>query len=201
LKGRTLNVLPAIGSTELATDSAPTGESDAASTSPETRQITGAPIIDTYFWLLAASNIVLLIVATGFAILWWRNRPTTTLAPTNRLATLPDKELFKEIRMACAIDNYPGLRQAIIDWARVHWQQEHLHSLEQVAELADNDELSAEFKALDARLYSNSDTQQTVSSDTIFLGLESLRKSGAAKASSDKKDRRQHLKPLYPEGS
>jgi len=103
--------------------------------------------------------------------------------------------------MACAVDNYPGLRQAIINWARVHWQQEQLHSLEQVAELAGNDDLSAEFKALDERLYSNSDTQLSVSSDTIFLQLESLRKSGAANSAADKNDRRQHLTPLYPDGS
>jgi len=103
--------------------------------------------------------------------------------------------------MACAMDNYPGLRQAIIDWARVHWQQEHLHSLEQVAELADNDELRAEFKALDAWLYGNSETQQPVSSDTIFLQLEHLKQAGAVSASSDKKDQRQHLKSLYPENS
>ncbi len=202
LKGRTLNVLPPSGSTELAEDSAaPTVVSGSISTPPQVQQNTSTPITDIYFWLLAASNLVLLIVASSFGFLWWRNRPTTALTPTKDTTAVSDKELFREIRMACAVDNYPGLRQAIIDWARVHWQQEHLHSLEQVAELADNDELSAEFKALDARLYSNSDNQQPVSSDTIFLQLESLRKSGAESVSNDKKDRRQHLKSLYPEGS
>ena len=202
LKGRTLTVLPPIGSTEMAGDSAaPTGENDAISTPPQVQQNTSTPITNIYFWLLASSNLVLLIVAASFAFLWWRNRPVTAFTPTKETVTASDKALFKEIRMACAIDNYPGLRQAIIDWARVHWQQDHLHSLEQVAELADNDELSAEFKALDARLYSNSDTQQPVSSDTIFLQLESLRKTGAASASNDKKDRRQHLRSLYPENS
>ncbi len=201
LKGRTLNVLPAIGSAELARDSVPTGESNAASTSTVASQSTGAPITDTYFWLLTASNIVLLIVATGFAVLWWRNRPATELEPTISTVVVSEKALFKEIRMACAVDNYPGLRQAIIDWARVHWQQAHLHSLEQVVELAGNDELSAAFKALDARLYSNSDSQQPVSGDTIFRQLDSLRKSGTANSSADKNDRRQHLQSLYPQGS
>ena len=202
LKGRTLTVLPPSGSTEMADDSAtPTGESNATSPPAQAKKTTGAAITGTYFWILAASNLVLLIVAASFAILWWRNRPAKILAPTKSAVAMPDKELFREIRMACATDNYPGMRQAIIDWARVHWQQAHVHSLDQVAELADNDELRAEFKALDARLYSNSDSQQPVSSDTIFLQLDSLRKSGAAKASGDKKDRRQHLKSLYPEGS
>ena len=202
LKGRTLTVLPPIGSTEKTDDPVvPIGKNDATSTSLQTQQNTSAPIAGTYFWLLAASNIVLLIAATGFAILWWRNRPSTALTPTTDTTAVSDKELFKEIRMACAMDNHPGLRQAIIDWARVHWQQKHLHSLEHVAELADNDELRAEFKALDARLYSNSDTQHPVSSDTIFLELERLKKAGSPKASSDKKDQRQHLKSLYPENS
>ena len=200
LKGRTLTVLPAIGSTEMAGDSAaPTGENDAISTPPQVQQNTSTPITNIYFWLLASSNLVLLIVAASFAFLWWRNRPVTAFTPTKETATASDKALFKEIRMACAIDNYPGLRQAIIDWARVHWQQDHLHSLEQVAELANNDELSAEFKALDTRLYSNSENQQPVSSDTIFLHLETLRKSGAANSPADKNDRRQHLQSLYPE--
>ncbi|MEZ0152139.1 MAG: BatD family protein [Candidatus Reddybacter sp.] len=202
LKGRTLNVLPPSGSLEMTDDTAvPTGESNTTSSPPQIQHSMSAPITNTYFWMLAASNLVLLIVAACFTALWWRNRPTTTPAPTQGLAAVPDKELFKEIRMACAIDNYPSLRQAIINWARVHWQQEHLHSLEQVAELADNDGLSAEFKALDARLYSNSDSQQPVSCDTIFLQLERLRKSGAASTSGENKDRRQHLKSLYPEGS
>lgn len=202
LKGRTLTVLPASGSTQPTDDSAaPMGEIDASKVSPKAPQSTSTPATDTYYWLLAASNIVLLIIATGFAILWWRNRPATPLTSTKDSAVVSDKELFKEIRMACAVDNYPGLRQAIIDWARVHWQRDHLHSLEQVAELADNDELDTEFKALDARLYSNSENQQPVSSDTILLQLDRLRKAGAASASNDKKDRRQHLKSLYPEGS
>ena len=202
LKGRTLNVLPPIGSTEKTNDPVvPIGESDATSTSLQTQQNTSAPIAGIYFWLLATSNIVLLIAATSFAILWWRNRSVTAITPAEDTAAVSDKELFKEIRMACAMDNYPSLRQAIIDWARVHWQQEQLHSLEQVAELADNDELRAEFKALDALLYSNSETQQPVSSDTIFLQLERLKKAGAPGASSDKKDQRQHLKSLYPENS
>lgn len=200
LKGRTLTVLPASGSTQPTDDSAtPMGEFDASKVSPKAPQSTSTPATDTYYWLLAASNIVLLIIATGFAVLWWRNRPATPLTSTKDSAVVSDKELFKEIRMACAVDNYQGLRQAVIDWARVHWQQDHLHSLEQVAELADNDELRAEFKALDARLYSNSDNQQPVSSDTIFLQLESLRKSGAVRRSADKEDGRQHLQSLYPE--
>ncbi len=201
LKGRTLNVLPPINSTEVADDTAPAGVSDTVNPSPVAQQIALPPASNTIFWLLAASNLVLLIIATAFAILWWRNRPSPALAATQSAETKADKALFKEIRMACAVDNYPGLRQAIIDWARVHWQQDHLHSLEQVAELANNEALSAEFKALDARLYSNSETQQPVSSDTIFLQLESLRKSGAANTASAKKDRRQHLSSLYPEGS
>ena len=200
LKGRTLSVLPPLDSTGMADDSVvPAGESDVTSTPPQAQQDTSTTVTDTYFWLLAASNIVLLIIATGFAILWWRNRPATVLTPTTDTTAVSDKALFRDIRMACAVDNYPALRQAIIDWARAHWQQEHLHSLEQVAELADNDELRAEFKALDARLYSNSESQQPVSSDTIFLQLERLKKAGAASASNDKKDQRQHLKSLYPE--
>ena len=201
LKGRTLNVLPPINSTEVADDTAPAGISDTVNPSPVAQQITLPPASNTIFWLLAASNLVLLIIATAFAILWWRNRPSPALAATQSTETKADKALFKEIRMACAVDNYPGLRQAIIDWARVHWKQDHLHSLEQVAELANNEALSAEFKALDARLYSNSETQQPVSSDTIFLQLENLRKSGAVNTASAKKDRRQHLSSLYPEDS
>jgi len=202
LKGRTLNVLPASASTELTGNAAaPTPEGDISALSSQALQNATSPITGTYFWLLAASNVVLLIVATVFAVLWWRNRPRELQAPAQSTAAKPDKELFQELRMACAFDNYSALRQAIIHWARVHWQQESLHSLEQVAELADSEALKAEFKALDARLYSDNDTQQPVSSDTIFLQLESVRKSGAANKAAGKKDQRQHLQALYPKGS
>lgn len=203
LKGRSLNVLPATNSaTELVDNSiAPTENSDAIIPAPQGQSKISTPITGVYFWLLAASNLVLLLVAAGFAILWWRNRPTAAITPVENTATVSDKELFKEIRMACAMDNYPGLRQAIINWARVHWQQPHLHSLDEVAKLADNEELSAEFAALDTRLYSDSDAQTSVNCDTIFLALEHLKKAGAVSASSRKKDKRQHLKPLYPDNT
>ncbi|OUS07879.1 hypothetical protein A9Q90_04985 [Gammaproteobacteria bacterium 54_18_T64] len=199
LKGRTLNVLPPVGATEL--DLEPTAALDTKHTeaaSPDAPPAISSPIM-SYIWLLAAGNLVLLIIATIFALLWWRNRPTDKLASTTGAAAISDKALFKAIRMACATDNYPALRQAIIDWAQVHWQRESLHSLEQVAELAANDELSAQFKALDARLYSAREAQKAVSSDTIFLQLEHLRKKGPA--SADKQDGRQHLQALYPKTS
>ncbi len=204
LKGRTLNVLPLSGSAELANNSAAPIDNSAAVTLPApVQQNTGTPVTGVYFWLLAASNLVLLVVACGFAILWWRNRPASPITPEENTTAVSDKELFKEIRVTCAMENYPGLRQAIINWARVHWQQPHLHSLEQVAKLADNEELSAEFTALDERLYrdSHSDTLPSVNCDTIFLALEHLKKTGAVSASSRKKDKRQHLKPLYPDNT
>ncbi|MBQ0718991.1 MAG: protein BatD [Gammaproteobacteria bacterium] len=202
LKGRTLNVLPPSGATELAGDEPlPTELSTTPGPTAMPLPGTGTPLTGIYFWLLGASNLVWLIVATSFAVLWWRNRPGTEMAVSNEVLAVSDKALFKEIRMACAIDNYPALRQAIINWARLRWQQEHLHSLEQVAELANDDALKAEFKALDARLYSKDDAQQPVSSDTIFRQLDSLRKNGEADSPATKKDRRQHLQTLYPKNS
>ncbi|OUS09420.1 hypothetical protein A9Q89_12960 [Gammaproteobacteria bacterium 53_120_T64] len=202
LKGRTLNVLPASGT------AAPDVEIAAAldanppeAPSSEAPQIIANPVTAGYLWLLAASNLVLLIVAAIFALLWWRNRPAAAQTSKQSTLPIPDKELFRQIRMASAVDNYPALRQAIIDWARVHWQRDSLHSLEQVAELAANEELSAEFKALDARLYSNSEVQQPVSSDSIFLQLEQVRKSGPANTSAANKGGRQHLQALYPKAS
>ncbi len=205
LKGRTLNVLPsANNSTESAANAtALTGNSDALIPPPQLLQNQSTPVANLYVWLLAASNIVLLIVATGFAILWWRNRPAMATSPTEDTPAVSDKALLKEIRIACAKENYPGLRQAIINWARVYWQQAHLHSLEQVAKLADNEELSGEFTALDKRLYSRSksDTQEPVNCEAIFQVLERLKNSGAARAEDHKKDKRQHLRPLYPDNN
>ena len=204
LKGRTLNVRPPVGSTELADSSVISrNDSNAIPPPPQVQQNTSTPVTSVYFWLLAASNVVLLIVATGFAILWWRNRPVTVTTLTEDTPAISDKALFKEIRLACAKENYPGLRQAIINWARVYWQQAHLHSLEQVAKLANNEKLLAEFTALDKRLYShsNTDTQRPVSCDTILQALESLKKAGVMQASSRKKDKRQHLRPLYPDNT
>ena len=204
LKGRTLEVLPA---SEVINQREPTAApSDILAPSNEAQQNTADTSANIYLWVLAASNFVLLIIAASFGFLWWRNRPAKTAqAPEKSLPRASDKALFRNIRMACATDDYPALRQAIIEWARVHWHHAPLNSLEQVAELANNDTLRTEFKALDARLYSNSETQKTVSSDTIFRQLDDLRKSGASSGANssagDENDRRQHLQPLYPRNS
>ncbi len=108
--------------------------------------------------VLIASNILLALLSLTFAVMWWHNRNSqqpesginkTVPSPPNEKA----KTTLKTVQLAAADHNYPALREAIIQWARSHWQQTNIHTLNQVASKAEDAELKRLFEELDTRLY------------------------------------------------
>lgn len=199
LKGRTLEVLPAPGTNKSSadiTDKKPAAQETQPSPAPGAGQTNATS--NSLLWLLVGSNILLLMVASTFAYLWSRKRRSAiSLEHIQSAPLLSDKAELKRIRMCAANEDYPGLRQAIIDWARKHWQSDTLHSLDQVARRADNEKLTIAFKALDTALYSGQSGQQP-DAQIILTELETLRKSRPPNEQQSNKDRRHHLQSLYP---
>ena len=187
---------------------ADTGHSslDPATTSTATGQTNSVtdgaamPAEDKTGWLvtaLAISNGVLVLIAITFAILWWRSRPASHngIATTSE-ALIPNNKLFKNIRVASASKNYAALREAIIQWARDHWHDPHLHTLDQLASRTDDETLKRIFQQLDACLYNKQGGEGTQPDvNTLVELLEKIHQMPIDRKTS----KARQLLPLYPE--
>lgn len=146
--------------------------------------------------VLILGNALCLVAAGVFAALWWRKR--THANPVAHSAEAPsDNAAFKPIRQAAAARDLPGLRQAILAWAAMHWPQAGIRGLREVAATAADDalrtQLTAFFLVLDNCLYGSGDAT-ALDVDGLVKSLEVLRRQPLAK-----NDRQQDLPPLYPE--
>lgn len=166
---------------------------------------------------LIASNILLALLGITFAIMWWRGRNSQHAeANINKTAPATSNATLKSVHLAAADHNYPALREAIIHWARKHWQQTSIHTLDQVASKAEDTELKLLFEELDMRLYDkhpltvktginsdlNSDANPQESSDDKIFDTKALVKHLEAIhqiPTGSKKTKLTELRPLYPE--
>lgn len=213
LPGKTFEVLPGAGGTTQQ----PTQPADAAlptlqkpgTNEPETADLSG--MVDTdartqqsgLIIVLVAGNALLLLIAVIFAVLWRRARQSTDTRPdTDAGEQSAHNKHFKDIRVAAADHNYAALREAIIQWARNHWQDPRIHTLEQISTRAeDNDRLHTLFQALDACLYNRDrDVADQPDLKALVERLEDIHRhpSDHARHRSNKRVK-QDLLPLYPE--
>lgn len=214
LPGKTFEVLPgAGGATQQPTQPAVAALStlqQPATNEAETSDLSGMVDTDTgantqqsgLIIALVAGNALLLLIAVIFAVLWRRARqPTNTPPDTAAAEQSAHNKQFKEIRVAAADHNYAALREAIIQWARNHWQDPRIHTLEQISTRADNDRLHTLFQALDACLYNrHRNIADQPDLQVLVEQLEEIHRhpSGHARHSSNRRVK-QDLLPLYPE--
>jgi hypothetical protein len=166
---------------------------------------------------LIASNILLALLGITFGIMWWRGRNSQHAdASINETTPATSNATLKSVHLAAADHNYPALREAIIHWARKHWQQTSIHTLDQVASKAEDTELKLLFEELDMRLYDkhpltvktgvnndlNNDANTQESSDEKAFDTKALVKHLEAIhqiPTGSKKTKLTELRPLYPE--
>ncbi len=153
---------------------------------------------------LVASNVLFALLSLTFASLWWRRRVIKPATTSDQKLAASSNGTLKFIRLAAANDDYAGLREAVIQWARSHWQDASIHTLEQVVLKAEDASLKPLFQQLDARLYDNPessvDTASTASklafdSNTLIKHLEALHKM----PTGSKETKSTELRGLYPE--
>src|SRR5690606_6224651 len=101
-------------------------------------------------WVLALAAALTALV---FAFVWHTRRRQILLnqapaepevaAPMYRrgLSTQDEANAFQELSQACARNHLPAVRLALIGWGRQYFQDSDLHSLDDVARRADNEEL------------------------------------------------------------
>ncbi len=202
LKGDTFAVVAA--DTTAATDTSVTtpGESnhdpqqetvDAGTAIDSMTSITNAPA-SPLIWMLVISNGVFVLCSALFAVLWWRRRRDKITAPKNDPVTAPtERDLFTRIRTLANCGDLTTLRSAIVRWARINWAKPDLLTLQEIADLANDETLAQSFRELDASLYSDS-SHSASQLQQLMQRLDSHRRKKAGQSI----DNPFALQPLYP---
>lgn len=104
--------------------------------------------------LLAATSLVSVILFLA----WWslrRQFNTYVLRKQQQLEQAQENEHQAWLRVKDALhnDRLIELRLAIIDWAKIHWKNERINSLDQIASLSRSSQLRGIFAQLDAALF------------------------------------------------
>lgn len=199
LPARTLSVLPGAHSPASPGDnqvSPVVGTGGNNDTSPQIATGSGNA---TLISLLLGSNILLLVLSTGFALLWWRARAAGDAAGKRMPPEPGTRANLKAVRQAVATGDYARLREAIIHWAREHWAEPGLHTLDQVARRADDPALKPLFDQLDTLLYEKRDQHTDPESETDFEALVKRLEQVPEYAQARGKPGLQALEPLYPQ--
>lgn len=66
-----------------------------------------------------------------------------------------EKNIWDRLKDAAANKDAPALRKAVLSWAKFQWPTQQIHTLDEIAKLATNKDLTAALKQLDELLYSN----------------------------------------------
>lgn len=143
------------------TDNNPTTPNTAVAILPEkiptTIPYTEPQTPKTPTWLYGFMALLLLIV-TVLAILYWRaKRELSAIYATDQKSDahqqLQESNSWRELKQANAAADFIGLRKAVLSWAQIHWQDNNIHSLQQIAERTDSIELRQQLNYLDQALY------------------------------------------------
>jgi hypothetical protein len=100
-------------------------------------------------------NFILALGWLGTVIAWWLTSRRTTPKPVQN--TPNDKTAIKRLKLACQSDDVKGAKEALIIWAKVHWQNHNnlkeINSLGEICQHCDKP-LQTEIQILNRLLYS-----------------------------------------------
>ncbi len=144
--------------------------------------ITGAPLAAPFwFWLSLALTLGWLL--TGLA--WWRqsrggkSRPAAAEKPGLRKAV-------NLLEQACRRNEAETAKNALLDWARVYWEQRPPQSLEAIAARGRDEALAGQLRVLNTRLYSPAARTEAWDGKALWQAFIEYKKS-ADEASSSRK--------------
>lgn len=154
-----------------------------------------------WFWLTIALTLTNLLTIS--VLLYFRNRyrywqqqsqrHNNQTTPHNRASQASDnneKAAFKQLQTSCRSDNLQAIRQDVIHWAQKFYQDQSIHSIEDIVRhisasdiSADSHHLSAAFQALDSALFSSSG-DQTVHGEQLLQTVSTLRQQSTVSRST-----------------
>ncbi len=150
--------LPARTIKILAADNAPQTISPVAtlpissgneSASPLKTSLIEQPVKNHWFWL----NIFLAIGWVGTIIAWWLTRRRNSHIPA-KPNTLSKKAAFKQLKQACHKNDLKQVKNALLTWAKIHWQNIP-NNLGEISQRC-GEPLETEIQKLNRHLYSRS---------------------------------------------
>ncbi len=137
-----------------------------------------------FFWLLTL-------------LMWWLDKRKTKTRVAVQTESSQLGELVRSIKTACKNNDAVGVRQSLVQWARVRWPGAGTVDLDQIATRLGNADLTQELSELDKNLYAPSDTAQTTWRGTALWKFFDL----VSRETMVKKTKqyRTALPALYPE--
>lgn len=205
LEATTLTVKPAATTTSLPTT--PLIQNNLGiTTTTENNRATSTETTNNsmLLWLLAISNLILLVALAVLFTLWKKSKGFQTSQRSPQLSQTTESEqkesiLFKQLKQAAKKQDQKVFREALLAWASSHWQQPFV-TLDQITTLANIPSLKEQLKGLDYALYSDDSDSNNATEINLIALVDELKK---IKDQNDKKTQNNgnHLKPLYSEGN
>ena len=153
------------------------------------------------YWPLLLSNVVFALLSVGFFMAWLSARQqkvswVNAITNGERAGTSPTlNELTRQLRVACGENDAAQVKQALGHWGQAFFQLNHIASLQDIAKLSKNAELSTQLQLLEKDLYSAQATSAW-QGQALWQQIAALIKQHRLDANSG--TGRSHLKPLYP---
>ena len=185
LAARTISVQPADNVPQpVQPNPAPIAIQPAPTDTPIKTPIIQQPMTNHWIWL----SLILAIGWLSTIIAWWRTKRKTKSTP--KPETLNDKAVLKQLKQACHNNDLKQVKEALISFAQMHWQNNAPHSLGGIAPRCD-EPLQTEIQALNRLLYSKK------AGNWQGAGLWKAFKAYYAKTRKSEKTVVDGLEPLY----
>tara|TARA_R110001583_G_scaffold49044_2_gene153623 strand:+ start:250 stop:1938 length:1689 start_codon:yes stop_codon:yes gene_type:complete len=168
-------------------------------TAPQDLAVNSADVVETNttsgIWPWICALLVISNIGT-LALLWFlRTRPTggeiTPRKQGKKETSVTVDGNWKEVRIACQSSSPKYMRDAILRWAPVHFNDPSLLTMDQLIQHYQDPKVKAALAELDAQLYSQQE-------NSAFNGNALLTLLKKEDPSNKKKNTKEGLAPLYP---
>ena len=150
------------------------------------------------WWQIATAVLALLWLITLFAYLQLRRQPraqTTPNADDQSAQNADEQTAWRDFAAACRASD-PGLaRRKLLHWAIAFYGDEHVQSIEQLLQVANESHLRREIQLLDNRLFGTLRDSSDWNGENLLQVVQGIRKIGTRR---DASFRNSELPPLYP---
>jgi len=151
LPARTISVQPADNNAPVAT---PTPDEEVAQPAPTSSSIE-QPANSFWMWL----SIILAIAWLSTIIAWWWLKRRTRVVTTSSPKLGNEAAAIKKLKQACHSHQANATKEALLAWAKIHWQEEPPASLDKIGRLC-GELLQTEIENLNHNLYSRLATEE-----------------------------------------
>ncbi len=158
----------------------------------QTRHSPAPPKIPVWVYV---SNILALLACAFFAWRYWQLKRELTQGHNKKhhqqmQENESESVIWAQLKRAIADKNMPLLRNSIISWSKIYWNDATLNSLQTIAQRADTAALTELFQQLDSAIFSS--TTGTIDTENLLQLLVNLRRRKFKQTASGTP-----LQPLY----